>query len=205
MIKLNIKDLEIKLNKKIKKNFSSIGVDTATHTGIGFITTTDKEITIDWALIHFEANKIQDLYIQMYKEFGKFIDESVDCCVVEDVFLGMNPDVTIKLARFGALAMAQAINHNVHFETIGAKSSRAKLFKLDPKKYKGKTKEAVADYLKSIGIEIDENNCADGIILALLGIIDGIDFRSNAEILKTKKLKTKKKKNKVDKTLKKMV
>jgi Holliday junction resolvasome RuvABC endonuclease subunit len=199
-MKLSIKNLESRLGKKIKRNFTSVGVDTATHTGLGFISVDDKDAEINWSLISFEANSIQELYKQMYKEFGNFIDKSIDVVVVEDVFLGMNPDVTIKLARFGGLAMAQAINNDVPFKTIGAKSARAKLFKLDQKKYKGRTKQAVADYLKSIGIEIDEDNCADGVILAILGIIDGLDFRSNVEIAKEKKaikkLKTKKKRKK---------
>jgi len=193
-MKIKIVDLEAKLNKKIKRNFVSIGVDTATTTGIGFISTDKTYITIDWAFIKFETNSIQELYKQMYVEFGKFIDKNVDCCVVEDVFLGMNPAVTIKLARFGGLVMAQAINNDVHFETIGAKSSRAKFFKLDSKKYKGKTKQAVADYLKGIGIKIDEDNCADGVILALLGVCEDIDFRTNKEIAKANKIVKGKKK-----------
>ena len=193
MIKLPIKDLELKLGKTLKRNFVSIGIDTATTTGIGIISANDKEVEIDWSLIKFEANSTVELYKQMYKEFGNFIDKSIDFVVVEDVFLGMSPAVTIKLSRFGGLVMAQAINNEVPFATIGASSSRAKLFTLDRKKYKGKPKEAVADYLKSIGIEIDEDNCADGVILALLGIIEGMDFRSNAEIAKSKKCKLKKK------------
>ncbi|MEK6880090.1 MAG: crossover junction endodeoxyribonuclease RuvC [Nanoarchaeota archaeon] len=197
-MKLLIKDLELKLDKKIKRNHSSIGVDTATLTGVGFINTDDKEITIEWSLLSFEAPSTNQLYKLMYKEFEKFIDKNTKIVIVEDVFLGMNPDVTIKLARFGGLMMAQAINKNVPFETIGAKSARAKLFKLDSKKYKGKSKEAVADYLKSIGIEIDEDNCADGVILALLGIIEGIDYRSKAEIARSNK-KMKSKKHKLDK------
>ena len=193
-MKIKIVDLEAKLNKEIKRNFVSVGVDTATTTGIGFISTDKTYITIDWAFIKFETNRIQDLYKQMYIEFGKFIDKNVDCCVVEDVFLGMNPNVTIKLARFGGLVMAQAINNEVHFETIGAKSARAKFFKLDSKKYKGKTKKAVADYLISLGIKIDEDNCADGVILALLGVCEDIDFRTKKEIAKAnKKAKGKKK------------
>jgi Holliday junction resolvasome RuvABC endonuclease subunit len=187
MIKLPIKDLELKLGKTLKRNFVSIGIDTATTTGIGIISANDKEVEIDWSLIKFEANSQIELYKQMYYEFQNLIDESVDFVVVENVFLGMNPDVTIKLARFGGLAMACAINKSVNFATIGASSSRAKLFTLDRKKYKGKPKEAVADYLKSIGIEIDEDNCADGVILALLGIIEGMDFRSATEITKEKK------------------
>ena len=54
-MKLLIKDLELKLDKKIKRNHSSIGVDTATLTGVGFINTDDKEITIEWSLLSFEA------------------------------------------------------------------------------------------------------------------------------------------------------
>jgi len=192
-MKIKLLDLENKLGKKIKRNYTSIGVDTATSTGIGCISTNTKTVTIEWALIEFNANSIQELYKQMYKEFGNFIDKKTNVCVVEDVFLGMNPDVTIKLARFGGLAIAQAINKNVHFETIGAKSARAKLFKLDCKKWKGKTKEAVGNYLKSIGIEINEHNCADGVLLAILGIIKDMDFRSKKEISKKRKKKGKKK------------
>ena len=191
-MRIKIKNLEQKLNKKIKRNCISIGIDTASATGIGYISTDSKNVTIEWALIEFNAESIQDLYKQMYKEFGNFIDKKTNICVVEDVFLSFNPDVTIKLARFGGLAIAQAINKNVHFEMIGAKSARAKLFKLDCKKWKGKTKEAVANYLKSIGIEINEHNCADGVLLAILGIIDGIDFRSKKEISKSIKRKKKK-------------
>ena len=194
-MKLKIADLEAKLGKKIKRNFSVVGVDTASTTGLGFIKTTDKDIEINWSIVSFEANTIQELYVQMYEEFGKFLDNSVKLVVVEDVFLGPSPSVTIKLARFGGLAIAHAINNNVPFATIGPTSARSKLFKIDRVKYKGKPKEAVADYLKSIGIVIDENNAADGIVLALLGIIDGMDFRSQDEIKKaTKKKRSPKKK-----------
>jgi Holliday junction resolvasome RuvABC endonuclease subunit len=200
MVKLDILELENRLGKKLKRNYASVGVDTAQTCGVGFVSTSDKMVEIDWSLIKFEANSTVELYKQMYNEFGNFIDKSIDFVVVEDAFLGMSPAVTIKLSRFGGLVMAQAINNNISFETIGASSSRAKLFTLDRKKYKGKPKEAVADYLKSIGIEIDEDNCADGVILALLGIIEGMDFRSATEIAKEKKaikkMKTKKKRNK---------
>lgn len=193
-MKLKITELEAQLGKKIKRNFSVVGVDTAKITGLGFITTTDKDIDINWSIVSFDANTIQELYKQMYEEFGKFLDNSVNLVVVEDVFMGINPNVTIKLARFGGLAIAHAINNNVPFETIGPTSARSKLFKLDTKKYKGKPKEAVANYLQSIGIKIDENNAADGVILALLGIIDGMDFRSQVDIAKASKKKSPKKK-----------
>ncbi|MHA2013318.1 MAG: crossover junction endodeoxyribonuclease RuvC [Candidatus Helarchaeota archaeon] len=188
-MKIKIKDLEKKLGYKIKKNFISVGFDCATTTGVGIISTTKTYAIIDWTLIKFETNNKQELYKRMYQEFKKCISPDTDCCVVEDVFFGMNPDTTIKLSRFGGLVLANAIDKKVHFETIGAKSARAKLFKLDYKKYKGKSKQAVADYLKKLGIKIEEDNVADGLILAILGVIDGIDFRSKKEIAKAKKRK----------------
>ena len=42
MIKLLKSDIEIKLGKKLKSNFSSIGCDTATHTGVGFAHTDEE-------------------------------------------------------------------------------------------------------------------------------------------------------------------
>ena len=69
MIKLPIKDLELKLGKTLKRNFVSIGIDTATTTGIGIISANDKEVEIDWSLIKFEANSQIELYKQMYYEF----------------------------------------------------------------------------------------------------------------------------------------
>lgn len=189
MIKIKLTDLEKKLDYKIKKNFMSIGFDTASTTGVGFVSTTRTYASIDWALIKFDTDNKQELYKRMYEEFKKCLHPDTDCCVIEDVFLGMNPDTTIKLARFGGLVLANAIDKHVHFETIGAKSARAKLFKLDYKKYKGKSKQAVYDYLKSLGIELDEDNTADGVLLAILGICDGMDFRSKKDIAKEKKKK----------------
>lgn len=201
MIKLPIVELEKKLGHKIKRNFSCVGFDTALTTGLGIITTDDKDITIDWTLVSFESNSTNEVYIQMYKEFAKYINKSVDLVVVENVFNGLSPDVTIKLARFGTLAIAHAIENDVRFETISAVSARAKLFVVDRKKYKGKTKDAVYNYLLSIGLDVKENNSADGVLLSILGIIDGMDFRPKAEIAKAKKLKKKRitKKKKVKK------
>lgn len=187
-MKIKITDLENKLNCKIKRNCNSIGFDTATKTGVGVIKTTKTYVNIEWSLIHFQSDDIREIYKQMYWEFGNFISKDFDICVIEDVFVSLNPDTTIKLARFGGLVMAHTIENQIHFECIKAVSARAKL-KINTRSYKGKPKKAVADWLKNnLELELDEDNCADGVVLALLGIIEGLDF-------KPKTVKKKRKRN----------
>jgi len=187
-MKIKIVELEQKLGYSIKKNFQSIGFDTASKCGIGIIKTTKQYAEIDWTLVHFKSDNIQEIYQQMYWSFGELINKNLDCCIIEDVYVGQNPNTSIKLARFGGLVIAHAIENQIHFETIGAVSARAKLG-INTRKYPGKAKKAVKMWLKeTLDLKLDEDNCADGIVLALLGIIEGIDFKP-----KTKKRKRKKK------------
>lgn len=192
---MKITDLEKALNQKIKRNFKSIGFDTASKTGIGTVVTDDKNAEIDWTYLYFKSDDIKEIYRQMYLHFKDFIHKDIDCCVIEDVYVGRNPTTSIKLARFGGFVMAHAINNEVHFETISAVSARAKL-KINTRAYKGKSKVAVKKWLKeTLNLDIKEDNCADGIVLALLGIIEDMNFAP----------KTKKKKRRVKKRVKKKV
>ena len=185
-MKIKLTELEKKLGYPIKKNFKSIGFDTATKTGVGIITTDNEYANIDWALVHFKSDSIQEVYIQMYKSFGEMITKDLGCCVVENVFVGMNPDTSIKLARFGGLVIAHAIDNKVHFEMIGPTSSRSKLG-INTRKYPGKAKKAVRIWLKeTLDLELKEDNCADGVVLALLGICEGMDFKPKSKKKKRK-------------------
>ena len=48
-----VKDLEQKLNKKIKRNTCSLGLDIAERTGCCYITTTNDYATFDWWCLEF--------------------------------------------------------------------------------------------------------------------------------------------------------
>jgi len=190
-MKIKIKDLEQKLNKKIKKNKKVIAFDTAKICGIAFIRTTDIDIIFDWCKLEFNYNSQEEMLKLMHTEFGNILSNE-DLAIVEEVFVGFSRTGSLHLAKMGTLAIAQCINKKIDFKLISALSARSKFFKLDSKKYKGRTKEAVGDYLKTIGIETEDNDVNDAIILGLCGICDGIDFRSKKEISKSKKRKKKK-------------
>lgn len=186
-MKLKITDLEKQLNTKIKRNFNSIGFDTATKTGVAMIKTNTIYLTIDWTTVQFHADNIQEVYKQMYWNFAELINKNYDVCIIEKAFVKLNPSVALKLAIFGGLVMAHAINNQVHFEQISAKSARAKLGIKIPKGYKGKSKQAVAEWLKcNLNFTIDDNDIADAVVLALLGIIEGMNFEVPKKVRKRK-------------------
>lgn len=184
MFEIPIKKLEKRLGKKIKRNFSTIGFDTAESTGVCKIRTDDKIAYFDTSFIHFDNSNIHFMYKQMVLEFGSVI-EMPDFIVAEDTFLGFNVDAMKKLTRFGAFIMCIAIQKGIPYELIAASPARSRLE--IPKPPKGKSKSFIAKWLKKkLDITVDDDDIADSIILALLGIIDGIDFRSKAAIKKAK-------------------
>lgn len=185
-MKLKISELEKRLNKKIKKNFKVISFDTAKITGVCFMSTTKTHITIDWCKLEFNYDNQEEMLRLMYKEFGQLLGNE-DLAVIEEVFVGFSRTGSIHLAKMGTLAVAQCIRKNIDFKLILAKSARSKFFKLDSKKYKGKTKVAVGNYLESIGLKTEDLDVNDALILALCGMCKDIDFRSQVQIKKDKK------------------
>jgi hypothetical protein len=185
-MKLKISDVEAKLGKRLKKNFRSIGCDIATHTGVGFAMTDDEYLHLDWTLLNFTSDDKRQLFEQLYTNFNQLITNE-DIVIIEDVFI-RNQAVGILLARMGAFVLANCIIKKIPYELISAVSSRSRVginTKLIPK---GQSKEYVANWLKEMfGLELDEDNVADGILLAICGLIEGCEF---------KKLKSKKKRKK---------
>ena len=186
-MKLRIKTLEHLLQYKIKRNFKCIGLDTAKRTGIAFIETKKDYIYLDWAFLEFNYENQKQMLVQMHREFKKIFSNE-DLAVVEEVFLGLNRAGSLHLAKMGTLAIGICIDKNIPFELIMASSARSK-FSIDSRKFgKGKSKESVAHYLKGIGIEVDDNDISDAIVLALLGICEGLDFSAKTKKKKKKKL-----------------
>lgn len=183
-MKISIKKLEEKLGYKIKRDFKSVGFDTARICGVAFIRTTQTYAHFDWCYLEFENKTQEDLLAQMYKEFGKLLSDE-NFAVVEEVFLGFSKSGSLHLAKMGTMAVAQCVAKEIPYKLILAMSARAK-FKINTRKYgKGKSKLAVKDWLKeTLGIEINEDNCEDAVVLALLGVCEEMDF--GAKIKKKK-------------------
>lgn len=175
-MKIKIKDLEKKLGKTIKKNTKVVGVDTAKRCGVCFITTTNTMACFDWMFLEFNASSQKEQLIQIYNEFGKLFNNE-DLAIIEEVFVGFSRKGSISLAKMGTLVIAQCLNKKIDFQTINAVSARNKFFKINYKIYKGRTKEAVANYLKNaLDIWLDDYDISDAIILALCGICENINF-----------------------------
>jgi len=196
-MKIKIKELENKLGYKIKTNCQSIGLDIAERTGLTIITTNKINADLDWQFIEFDKSDINHVYKEMYNEFSQIItkEKNMDnVVVIEDTFLQrfgkfVQADVFKKLTRFGTLALAVCFNKEMDYYFILAKSARAKL---KIKMVKGKPKESVANYLKDkFAIELDDDDISDSIILAILGICEDMDFRSQVAIKKAKQRKKK--------------
>jgi hypothetical protein len=200
--------MKIKLDKikfitgyNVKTNYKSIGLDIAERCGICNISTTDSYATIKFNFLEFDKGNINKLYKDMYNAF-KMLILNQDIVIIEDSYLQrfgrfVQADVFKKLTRFGSLALAICLEKNIPREFILAKSSRSKLGIITTKKAgygKGESKKAVADWLRN-NLDIDlkgDDDASDAIVLALLGILEDLDFRSQANIDKVEK-KTKRK------------
>ncbi len=202
-MKIPISKIEEVTGYKVLKNFTSLGLDIAERTGLSEIKTDNEFVDISFWAVEFDKTDINTVYKNMYSTFNNCIDKQ-NIVVIEDSFLQrfgkfVQADVFKKLTRFGTLALASSLNKNIEYKFILAKSSRAKL---KIKMITGKPKESVATWLKE-KLDIDlkgDDDASDGIVLAILGILEGMDFRSNSAIAKEKKPK----KKRVKKVLKKI-
>ena len=189
MIKIPKKNIELATGYKVKKNFTSLGLDIATKSGYALVKSNCENITIECGYLAFDSSVEKELYRNMYNTFKGLISGE-DLVVIENTHHQINPMVTIKLSRFGGMAIGLCIENKLPYQIIGATSSRSKLGINTKKAGKGKAKEAVADWLKNnLGIDLglDLNDASDAIVLALLGILEGLDFRSQDAIKKDKK------------------
>jgi len=192
MYTIKFSELEKILGYKIKPNTQSIGLDIAERTGVCVITTDDSIASFDWYFVEFDKTNIEKVYKEMYREFLNIIRKNKikdTIVIIEDTFLMrfgkfVQADVFKKLTRFGTLALAVCYDRNIEHRFILAKTSRAKL-KIEM--ITGKPKESVAKYLKEkFNIELDDDDMSDSVILGILGLCEGMNFKP---LPKKKKIK----------------
>lgn len=180
---IDIKKVENVTGYKVKKNFVSVGFDTAKRTGICFIKTNAKEIEIDWMFLEFkDAGNKKEIYKIMVNTFANILNKQ-NLAVIEEVFVGFSRAGSLELAKYGTFAIAECIKKNIDYEIISATTARSKL-KIDSRKFgKGKSKKAVAYWLKeNLNLELNDEDVSDATILCILGILENMDFRSQLEI-----------------------
>ena len=145
-MKLKITDVEKVIPYKIKKNFKSIGFDTAQTTGIVILETDDKTINVDYLVLSFKTKNSKEIYHSMIKTFEKLIDIDM-YAIIEQVFVGFNRAGSIELARYGSFAIAECVKKDIDYDIIGATTARSR-FKINTSKAgKGNAKIAVGSWL----------------------------------------------------------
>lgn len=190
-MKVKIKDIENKLDYKLKRNFKSVGIDTASITGIVFLKANTEYLYIDTLVLGFKTKDKKEVYRTIVKTFERLF-QNEDKAIVEDVFIGLNRKGSLELARYGSFAICECIKKDIPYEIISALSARSK-FNINAKKYgKGKSKLAVADFVKNLGVDLKDNNLVDAFVLSLIGLCEDIDFKPKIKKKKTKRQKKRK-------------
>lgn len=178
-MKIEIKKLESILGYKIKRNFVSIGFDTAKRTGVCQINTDENYAIFEWTFVEFDQKDEHQYYKNMVNFFENTLIKQ-NLAIIESTFVGINPMGSLLLTRLGAFGISACIRKNINWEKIGASSARAKL-KINARLYgKGKSKKSVAYWLESkLGINLDDEDISDSIILSLIGILENVSYKNN--------------------------
>lgn len=190
-MKIKIDKLEHILGKKIKKNYSCVGFDTATRTGICSLRSNTQDVYLDWFFLEFkDAGNNKVIYKRMVETFDEVL-ESQNFATIEQVYVGFNSAGSIELARYGSFAIAECIKKEIDYELISAVTCRAKFNIVTTKKAgygRGMAKKAVSDWLENkLNIKVDDEDISDAIILALCGLIKDFDFEAKAKAKGKKK------------------
>jgi Holliday junction resolvasome RuvABC endonuclease subunit len=191
MITLPIKKLEKNLGLKLKRNLYVIGVDTASTTGVSFLTITNSTATFEWELFKLPVlpKKVKDqmekaekyeavldfatVAIRDLKTKCKKVDNSI--LVLEQSFLQMNPDTYGELRALQGIFYAELYDYcdvvriwlpGVVRKMVGFHSALNR-----SAERKDKKQEIVVWVNNVLGTKIDNDNISDAIILSLAGAI----------------------------------
>ena len=191
MITLPLKKLERNLGLKLKTNTYIVGVDTASTTGVSFLTITDKTATFEWELFKLPVlpKKIKDqmekaekyesvldfatVAIRDLKKKIKKQDNSI--LVLEQSFLLHNPETFGELRALSGIFYAELYDYcdiiKIWLPTVVRKmvGFQTKLNRSAERKDK---KQEIVDWVNNVlGTKIDNDNISDAIILSIAGAI----------------------------------
>jgi Holliday junction resolvasome RuvABC endonuclease subunit len=191
MINITLKKLERNLGLKLKTNIYCVGVDTASTTGVSFLTITNKIATFEWELFKLPVlpKKIKDQMIKAEKyesvlDFATVaIRELKKKCkktengilVLEQSFLQMNPETYGELRALQGIFYAELYDYFKEIKIwlpgtvrkmVGFHST------LNRSAERKDKKTEIVNWVNNVlGTKIDNDNISDAIILSLAGSI----------------------------------
>lgn len=173
MISIKIKDLEKRLERRIKRNIISLGIDPASRTGWCSAITDKDTVIFDYGFIDVKSKDVFFKYNQLINYFTDLfsIFKSKDCekiVVIEDVFFGKNINTLKMLARIGMIAYVLSHQKNLPRTYILASTARSSLG------FKGTSKKPEVHYeiKNKLKIDLNDEDATDALILSLIGIVE---------------------------------
>lgn len=172
MIKIKITDLEKKLGKKLKRNFTCLGIDTASRSGWAIFQTKDKDATLDFGVISIETKDFYYKYDHLIQLFGDLItrieEEEEKIVIIEDVFFGKNINTLKILSRIGMIVYVLCFLKHVNKIYLLATQARMRLG------FKGNQKKEIihAEFLKKTQLPIEDIDVVDAVLLAIVGAVE---------------------------------
>lgn len=187
--KIKLSYIEGWINKRLKRNVISIGFDVSTYsTGIAILRTTDTYLILEQThiikvpkLAKFATTKQMldniNLFLSQLEDFKKEVSKkhTLNINRIEDCFLRRNVKTLKALARYGILVYGKFRDISKDIDLIMPISARKKIgFKKSSKLVKGTyLKKEIINYINMLlGTKIEKDDIADGIVLALGGLIE---------------------------------
>jgi len=191
MITIPLKKLEKNLGLRLKHNIYVVGVDTASTTGVSFLTINDKEALFEWELFKLPVlpKKIKDqmekaekyeavldfatVAIRELKKQCKTLPNST--LVLEQSFMMMNPETYGVLRCLQGIFYAELYDYfdsikiwlpGVVRKMVGFHS------KLDRSAERKQKKQEIVQWVNNVlGSSLTDDNLSDATILSLAGAI----------------------------------
>jgi Holliday junction resolvasome RuvABC endonuclease subunit len=175
---LATKDVEKIFKHKITPFVTCLGIDTASRTGWCEVNTTPELcnfscgfIDIDTKDKYFKYNR----YIEIFA--NKFKDENM-IVIIEESYYGKNVKTFQMLSRLGGFIYAIAHLNNIKSKQFILATTARKLLG-----FKGNAKKEIIqkEFLEKTKLELTDTDVIDSIILALVGILEGL-YESSRKI-----------------------
>lgn len=176
-MKLPIKLLEKKIGK-INRNIQVLGVDTASRTGWCIIKVNSNNLDINYGVFKIESKDLHFKFNKIIEHFDDLIKPEYKV-ILEDTFLGMkffNPAMFKYLSKLGGILYTICKYKKVEDVSFLMACSARKRVGI-----KGNCKKAdVHQFVNNIlGVNIDDEDVSDAVVLALNGIITKPEFEIN--------------------------
>lgn len=170
MITLNINELQEKIQKPIKRNYRSLGLDIASRTGFAIIKTDKKNLTLDYGFIDVNAKDHLVKFDEYIEQFKTLIKPNYKV-IIEDCFLGFGNALGMKLlAKLEGIAYAVCrFNEVKERPEFYMASSARKLVGCKGNVKKPEVHQWIKD---TLNINLKDEDASDAVILSFVGVID---------------------------------